>query len=305
MECMRITMPTIDAATTPAGVIDEATSIGSLSLTVADLHRSLAFYTRAIGFGVIEQTPDRALLGAGDSPLLELIEQPGAAEWGGDATGLFHFAILVPTREALGKWLRHWINFGLPMPSLGDHLVSEAFYLNDPDGNGIEVYRDRPRSEWTWDGSAIRMATDPVDVRGVLAAGDRDGVSFSGLETGTRIGHIHLQVGDIPAARRFYHEVLGFDVTAEMPTALFMSAGGYHHHIGANIWRSRGHGPAPTGTAGLRYFIITLPDETARDQVLARFDAARLPHEATPTGIVIHDPWRNQIVLQTEPAVSR
>jgi catechol 2,3-dioxygenase len=305
---METTMSTTDANTnakvemTPAGVIDAATDIGLLSLTVADLERSLAFYTRAIGFTAIEQAPDRALLGAGGAVLLELIERPGAAEWPGYATGLYHFAILVPTREALGKWLRHWLNLGLPMPGQGDHLVSEALYLNDPDGNGIEVYRDRPRSEWTWDGGMVRMATDPVDIRGVLAAGDRDGVPFAGLPAGTRIGHMHLQVSDIPTTRAFYHDVLGFDVVAEMPTALFMSAGGYHHHIGANIWHSRGQGPAPDGVAGLRYFTITLPTEAARDMVLARLTGAGSAIERTPAGVVIHDPSQNRILLQVGAA---
>jgi catechol 2,3-dioxygenase len=283
--------------TTPAGVIDAGTDIGLLSLTVADLDRSLAFYTRAIGFAVIEQAPGRATLGAGNSPLLEPIEVPGAAEWPGAATGLYHFAILVPSREALGKWLRNWLALGLPMPGQGDHLVSEALYLNDPDGNGIEVYRDRPRSEWVWDGGIVRMATDPVDIRGVLAAGDADGQPFNGMPEGTRIGHMHLQVGDIPEARRFYHDVLGFDVVAHMPSALFLSAGGYHHHIGANTWHSRGRGPASEGTAGLRYFTITLPTEAARDEVLARLTAVGLDYEKTPAGTVIHDPWRNRIVL--------
>ena len=287
---------------TPAGVIDAATDIGLLSLTVADLERSFEFYTRAIGFELIEQSPGRALLGVDGAVLLELIERPGAAEWPGYATGLYHFAVLVPTREALGKWLRNWLNLGLPMPGQGDHLVSEALYLNDPDGNGIEVYRDRPRSEWVWEDGKVRMATDPVDIRGVLAAGDRDGVPFAGLPAGTRIGHMHLQVGDIPSTRAFYHDVLGFDVVAEMPTALFMSAGGYHHHIGANIWHSRGQGPAPEGVAGLRYFTITLPTEAARDQVLARLAAAGAPVEQTSAGVLIRDPSQNRILLQVGPA---
>jgi len=295
-------MSTVEAMTTPAGAIDAATDIGLLSLTVADIERSLEFYTHAIGFGVIQQTPGRALLGVGGAPLLELIERPGARSWPVSATGLYHFAILVPTREALGKWLRNWLDLGLPMPGQGDHLVSEALYLNDPDGNGIEVYRDRPRSDWTWDGGHVRMATDPVDIRGVLAAGDRDGVPFDGLEPGTRIGHMHLQVGDIPAARAFYHDVLGFDIVAEMPTALFLSAGGYHHHIGANIWHSRGRGPAPEDVAGLRYFSITQPTESARNQVLARLAAAGHCYEATPAGVVTYDPWQNRILLQVGPA---
>jgi catechol 2,3-dioxygenase len=288
--------------TTPAGVIDAGADIGLLSLTVSDLQRSLVFYTQAIGFQILERAPGRATLGAGGKPLLELREIPGAPEWPGYATGLYHFAILLPSREALGKWLRHWLDLGLPLPGQGDHLVSEALYLNDPDGNGIEVYRDRPRSEWTWENGAVRMATDPVDIRGVLAAGAADGQPFSGLPAGTKIGHMHLQVGEIEAARRFYHEVLGFDVVAAMPSALFLSAGGYHHHIGANVWHSRGLGPAPEGTAGLRYFTITFPSEQARDEVLARVKAAGIETETTDAGVIVHDPWRNRIALQVGPA---
>jgi catechol 2,3-dioxygenase len=164
-------------AAAPAS-IDPATTVGLLSLTVADLARSLTFYTQALGFALLEQTDGAATLGVGGTPLLLLTEHPGAQLWPHERhgyTGLYHFALLLPTRADLGRWLRHWLELGLPLPGQGDHLVSEALYLSDPDGHGIEVYRDRPRSAWTWVNGQVQMATDPVDLRGVLAEAERAG----------------------------------------------------------------------------------------------------------------------------------
>jgi catechol 2,3-dioxygenase len=279
--------------------IHPATRVGPAALAVADLERSLAFYTDALGFALLGREGGRAVLGAGGVPLLVLEEQAGARPFPGyGATGLYHFAILAPTRADLGRWLRHWLDQGYPLPGQGDHLVSEALYLSDPDGNGIEIYRDRPREEWAWAGGQVRMATDPVDIAGVLEEGARAGEPWKGLPAGTRLGHMHLQVGDITAAEHFYHDVLGFDVTAKLPGALFVSAGGYHHHVGLNTWQSRGAPPAPQGTAGLRYYVLELPDEAARASVLARLDAADVPHVQIAGGdVVVRDPWQNVIVL--------
>ncbi len=290
---------------TASPALDPATRVGLLSLTVADLGRSVAFYSEAIGLSILERTERGATLGVAGAPLLLLTAHLGARPWPHDQygyTGLYHVAVLLPTRAGLGRWLRHWLELGLPLPGQGDHLVSEALYLSDPDGNGIEMYRDWPRDEWRWVGGQVQMATDPVDIRGMLAEAERDGKSWSGLPEGTRLGHIHLQVGDIRAAAAFYHDVLGFDIMAQMPTALFVSAGGYHHHIGLNIWHSRGAGPAPLGTAGLRFFTIDLPSEDARRAVVARIAAAGLAVTETPGAVVVQDPWRNTILLQVGPA---
>jgi catechol 2,3-dioxygenase len=207
----------------------------------------------------------------------------------------------------LGRWVRHWITLGLPLGQ-GDHLVSEALYLEDPDGHGIEVYRDRPRSEWRWVNGQVQMATDPVDIRGLLAEADRAapgggcplGAPWTGLPSGTRLGHIHLQIGDIAQGARFYHEILGFDIVAQLPSALFVSAGGYHHHIGMNTWHSKGAGPAPAGTVSLRYFTLTLPTEEARQAVLGRLAAAGLDDTQTEAGIAVQDPWQNTVLLQVD-----
>ena len=275
--------------------IHPETRIGLLSLNVTDLARSIDFYTNAMGFALLEQHEGGATLGVGTTPLLLLTGNPGGQPWPGRATGLYHFAILLPTRADLGRWLRHWLETGHELPGQGDHWVSEALYLSDPDGNGIEIYRDRPRSVWKLTDGRVAMGTDPVDLRGVIDESDREGRSFTGLPEGTTIGHMHLQVRDIPEAQAFYEGVLGFDLMAEMPSALFLSAGGYHHHIGMNIWHSRGASPAPEGSAGLRHFTVIMPSQAALDEVIQRLAAASVNYGAADNGIVIRDPSQNQI----------
>ncbi len=289
----------------PTNTIDPATTVGLLALTVADLERSLAFYTGPIGLTVLARDGQDATLGVADRPLLLLREQPGAEGWprgGGSYTGLYHFALLLPTRLDLGRWLTHWMTQGLPLPGQGDHLVSEALYLEDPDGHGIEIYRDRPREEWTWQGGQVRMASDPVDIIGLLTDAKYSGQPWTGMSDGTRLGHIHLQVGDIPEAAAFYRDILGFDIVAAMPTALFVSAGGYHHHIGMNIWHSQGATPPPDDSVALRFFTIDLPTEEARRAVVARLDAANVRHVREGNTIALADPWENIILLQVGPA---
>ncbi len=291
------------AATVSA--IDPATQVGMVALTVADLDRSLRFYSDIFGLTMHARNAGEATLGTPSAPLLLLREQAGARRWPHDQyayTGLYHFAVLVPTRRDLGRWLRHWLELGLPLPGQGDHLVSEALYISDPDGNGIEIYRDRPRSEWHWDNGQVRMAVDPVDIRGVLAEAEKDDEPWTGFPDGTRVGHIHLQVGNILQAVVFYHDILGFDIVATMPSALFVSAGGYHHHIGMNIWHSRNAPPAPAGTAGLRFYTLELPSEEARAAVAARLTAAGITYTQTPDAVIVQDPWQNTLVFQIGPA---
>lgn len=283
------------------------TQMGLVSLGVADLNRSLRYYTENLGFAVLEQHEQHATLGVPGTPLLFLTEETGAEPFPHDRygyTGLYHFAILVPSRADLGRWLGHWLTLGLPFPGQGDHLVSEAFYITDPDGNGIEVYRDRPREEWPYINGQLQMAADPIDIRGVLAAAEQEGKPWTGMAAGTRLGHMHLQVGDIPQAEAFYHGVLGFDIMVRMPTALFISAGGYHHHIGMNIWHSRGAGPAPAGIAGLRCFTIEMPGEEARAAVLERVRAAGFAATETDSIATFQDPWQNTIVLTIGPVAA-
>jgi len=284
--------------------IDAATTVGLVALTVSDLARSLTFYTQAIGLAVLAQDNSTATLGVGATPLLLLTEHTGAQPWpreGRSYTGLYHFAILVPTRADLGLWVRHWLELGLPLGQ-GDHLVSEAMYISDPDENGIEIYWDRPRSAWRWANGRVQMASNPVDIQGLLAEAAHAGEPWSGLAAGTHLGHIHLQVGDITQAMRFYHDVMGFDIVAQMPSALFVSAGGYHHHIGMNTWHSQGASPAPNGSVGLRFFTVDFANEAARTAVLDRIKAAGFPYTQDADGVFAQDPWHNTLLLQVGKA---
>jgi catechol 2,3-dioxygenase len=288
--------------------IDPGTSVGMLSLTVASLERSRGYYTRAIGLKVLSQEGGTSILGAQDSPLLVLEEHAGAEPWprgGRSYTGLYHFAILMPTRADLGRWLRQYLDQGLPPPGEGDHAVSEALYLEDPDGHGIEIYRDRPRNEWNWEDGHVRMGTGPVDTQGMMAEAEREGKPWEGMPTGTRLGHMHLQVRDIAEARTFYVDTLGFDIVAEHPTALFVSAGGYHHHVGMNVWHSKDAGSAPENSVRLKHFTVELPSVEAEAQVIQRLDAVGHPHQAKQDGVWVYDPSGNSVLLHVAGSQDR
>jgi catechol 2,3-dioxygenase len=284
--------------------IDPATAVGWTALTVADLERSLRFYTEVLGFQRLGGGADSAVLGAGAVPLLALVEQPGARPKPQRATGLYHFAILVPTRADLGRSLRHLAEAGWGLDGVADHLVSEALYLHDPDGNGIEIYRDRPRAEWRYQNGQVAMASDPLDLNALVAEGDHDERPWTGLPAGTTIGHMHLQVSDIAQARAFYHELLGFDIVALWPGALFVSAGGYHHHLGLNTWASRNGPQPPDGSAGLRGYAVTLPTAEAIAPVVERLRVAGIAVEELPQGAVFADPWNNRIILTVAGATT-
>lgn len=275
------------------------TQVGLVALDVADLPRSLSFYQDVMGFTVLQQDVGQAVLCAGGVPLLVLREQTAARPAPANSTGLYHFAILLPTRTDLARWLLHLVESGYPLGGASDHLVSEALYLSDPEGNGIEVYRDRPRTEWPRRDGQVVMATDPLDLRALLAKARANPEAWQGLPPSTRLGHMHLQVADIPQARDFYSGALGFDIMFDLANmgALFVSAGGYHHHIGLNTWHSRGGRPAPEGSTGLRHFTVQLPDEEALADVLARLDAAGVPYTRQQNEVAVEDPWRNTVVL--------
>jgi catechol 2,3-dioxygenase len=279
--------------------IDPNTRIGAAYLTVADLQRSERFYRDVLGFRELAREGDTLTLTAdGATPLLVLTEQPGARPKPARATGLYHFAILTPSRLDLARSLRRLAEARYPLSGASDHLVSEALYLDDPDGNGIEIYRDRPRAEWPRSGGQIRMATDPLDIDGIIAELDRDDRPWDGLAPATTIGHMHLHVADLKAAEEFYHGVLGFDIIVRYgPSALFVSAGGYHHHLGLNTWAGVGAPPAPAGSAGLRYFVVRLPDQAALEAVLARVRQADIPIEQIAQGALVRDASKNGVVL--------
>jgi catechol 2,3-dioxygenase len=263
--------------------------------------RSLGYYGRSVGLGLLGREDGRASLGAEGTELLGLVEEPGARP-AGRHTGLYHFALRVPERVDLARWLAHAARDRVPLLGMSDHFVSEAVYLTDPDGHGIEIYHDRPRE--VWEGKvASRMTTDPLDVASLLGELDEPSAEpFDGLPAGTDMGHVHLQVADIPGAVAFYRDQLGFDLTAELfGSAAFFGAGGYHHHVGANVWHSRGASPPPAGTAALRHATIVLPSAEERDAVAGRIVDAGQEPEATPDGVLVRDPSGIALVLTAAP----
>ena len=274
------------------------THMGMVALTIADMERSLKFYQDVLGFALLQRNGADATLGVSGAPLLQLHEQPGARPKPQRETGLYHFAILMPTRAALGRSIRRLAETRYRLGGASDHLVSEAFYLDDPDGNGIELYRDRPRSEWPMLNGEVRMGSDPIDLQGILGDAAQEGRAWSGLDAGTRMGHVHLQVADIDAAKSFYVDVLGFDVIVSMSGALFISAGGYHHHLGMNTWHSL-HAPRhPDDAAGLRTYTIMLPNKAELARVAERLKAAQIAMEEQAEGVLTHDPFGIGVVLK-------
>ncbi len=266
-----------------------------MHLTVSDLGRSLDYYERAIGLQLHGRDNGTARLGTGGEDLLVLHEQPGA-EPAPRNTGLFHFALLVPGRDDLARWLVHAANEQIALEGMSDHLVSEALYLRDPDWHGIEIYRDRPRSEWERDGEFVRMATIPLDVQDLVGSLEGGTPAWERLPRDTTMGHVHLQVADIAATEEFYAGLLGFDIQARYgDQATFLSAGGYHHHLGGNTWNSRGAAPAPEGSAALRYATVVVPDEDEVARVAERVPGA----EPNPdgAGVFVKDPSQNTLLL--------
>ncbi len=251
---------------------------GPVHLTVAHLEEMLRFYQQVIGLRVKERSAEHAVLTADDaSPLLLLTEQPDARPRPRRSTGLYHFAILVPDRAALARSLYRLAETGYPLGGASDHLVSEALYLSDPEGNGIEIYRDRPRTEWAWQGGQLRMDTLPLNVQQLLAEADG---AWQGLEAGTVIGHIHLHVADLAQAEQFYRLGVGLELMVRYgDSATFLAAGGYHHHLGMNVWAGVGAPPPPPDSVGLRYFTLLLPDEAEVEQLGARLQAQSVPFQ--------------------------
>ncbi|MCY7894731.1 VOC family protein [Bacillus vallismortis] len=272
--------------------IHENTHIGDVKLTIRSLERSLQFYCDVIGFQVLQKTDRQAQLTAdGQRALLILEENPRAVVLPErSVAGLYHFAILLPNRKELGMALARLIEHGIAIGH-GDHAVSEALYLSDPDGNGIEMYADRPRSMWQRDreGNYV-MTTTAVDIEGLLGeAGDERKTM---LPNGTTIGHIHLHVSDLNEAKTFYTDVLGFDIVGNYAgmSALFVSAGGYHHHIGLNIWAGKNAPPKPTNASGLDEYKVVLPHQEELGRVADRVKRAGYSIEETENSFRVKDP---------------
>lgn len=272
------------------------TDIGVVHLTVADLPRSLAFYQERLGLQQQGQSSKTAALGVGQNDLLRLTEVVGARPMSGHS-GLYHFALLLPSRAELSAVLGRLLRLSTPLSGAADHLVSEAVYLNDPDGNGIELYRDRPRSEWRRVDGRIQMDTLPLDIDGLLrAAGPKTGAQQ--LPRETTVGHVHLHVADLASAIAFYRDVIGFELQALYGSAAaFLAAGGYHHHLGINTWAGVGAPPAPEDATGLRYWQIRVPDEGALGELHGRLTGAGLDATAHEEGFLTSDPAGNRLLL--------
>ncbi|NTV63999.1 MAG: VOC family protein [Oscillochloris sp.] len=280
--------------------IHPETSLGPVRLMVADLKRSLEFYSGLLGMQATPRGDGTVGVGAGETTLLLLAEQPGAQPKPPQATGLYHVALLLPSRPDLGRMIQRFAETRYPLSGASDHLVSEALYLNDPDGNGLEIYADRPRETWVYAHNQVRMVVDPLDIDDILGEIADDSTRWSGMPIGSRVGHVHLQVHDLPSSEAFYCGVLGFDVVARYgPGALFVSAGGYHHHLGLNTWAGVGAPPPPTDAAGLGYLTIQLPNRVARDAVVARAHEAGVASKEIAHGILVRDPAQNGILISS------
>lgn len=281
--------------------LPEATRIGRVRLQVSSLERSIAYYERVIGFRVLTRDRSMAALGphGEDAILVELHERPGArAVPPHGRFGLYHFAILLPQRTDLGRFVGHVVETGTRIAS-ADHLVSEALYLWDPDGLGIEVYSDRPRGEWRVNGRELAMATEPLDIRGLIRAASD--APWNGIPAGTVIGHVHLHVGDLARAEALYHAGLGFDkMVWSFPGALFLSAGGYHHHLGTNTW-VEGASPAGDDDARLIDWELVLPGAADVEAAAASVIASGYGVRRDGSDRIAIDDWGTRVRLTPSP----
>jgi len=275
--------------------LDNNISLGEVKLKVSRLERSIRFYEEVVGLKILQHDADNGVVSFtadGQHTLLVLEEVPDAVvPQRRSYAGLYHFALLLPDRRFLSLALRNLIQSGIHIGQ-ADHLVSEALYIADPDNNGIEIYADRPREEWKRDaGGNYVMASDPIAWESLLA--ESEGLTWSGLPQGTVIGHVHLHVGDLRISRAFYEGKLGFDVVgdyAQQMSALFISAGGYHHHLGLNIWAGVGAALPPANTVGLSYFTIVFPTSASREALLDHLRSEGVVAQAQGSAFVVHDP---------------
>jgi catechol 2,3-dioxygenase len=291
--------------------IHPATVMGHVSLKVANLENQITFYTQVLGFKLHWRDGNKAGLGAGGADLLRLTEEPNLKRYRG-TTGLYHFAILFPDRKELARAMARLFTIRYEnYPT--DHIMTKTTYLDDPEGNGIELYAESPE-DGTWtltngeyitrrkDGS-LSNGREPLNVNELFALLSQDDALDQPVPSETRVGHVHLHVRDVDEAVNFYHGIIGFDVmgVAKAFRMGFVSAGGYHHHLGLNTWQGEGAPPPPADAAGLRYFTVELPNQEALDQVIARIDAAGIASNQTEDGLLVYDPSQNGVMLSLRP----
>jgi catechol 2,3-dioxygenase len=269
--------------------------IGSLALNVRDLDRMTSYYRDMLGLDVIDRGATKVALGAGGVGFLELDHRPDLKPDNEGEAGLYHTAFLMPTRADLARWILHAARIQVPVTGASDHTVSEAFYLDDPEGNGVEVYADRNPDGWEWTGDLVKITTDPLDIEAIVRE-VQPGASYDGAPGGLRIGHVHLRVGDVPSAERFYRDGIGLAVTrGGRHGASFMSSGRYHHHLAGNVWHSQGAGPRDPNRAGLAWFSFAANDAAEVDAARARLTDAGAPVSDVAGGFETADPWGTRV----------
>ena len=266
-------------------------AVDHVALTVNDAEKVAAFYLKAVGLDVLAHDGEVMHLGVGDTTLLELRQDKHARHRSSREAGLFHTAFLLPSRPALARWINYAIDQTLPVAGASDHDVSEALYLSDPEGNGVEIYADRPESTWVWKDGTVRMGTAPLDIPGLLQ--QAQGARWEGAPSGTRVGHVHLQVGAIEPAEDFYAQELGLDITCRYPGGTFYSADGYHHHIATNIWNSRGAGARNFPSTGLAEVVLS------NSRPLIKGSMSGSLQNLSANDMKIEDPWGTPIRLRT------
>ncbi|MBW3654296.1 MAG: VOC family protein [Actinobacteria bacterium] len=285
-----------DAALAPH--LPDSLRLGPVHLTVSHLDGSIAFYERALGLRLHDRDGELATLGTGGEDLLVLVEEAGAAP-GGRHAGLYHFALLFPTRQELARAILRLASTQTRIEGASDHGVSEAIYLRDPDDNGIELYADRPRAAWPpprRPGERVEMYTIALDMKDLMRTVEGEEPRDQ-AGPGLVMGHVHLHVGDVERALGFYRDVLGFEVMARLPSAAFVSAGGYHHHLGVNVWLGSDVKPLPPSTAGLRHWTVRLATRDEVAAVRARVDHAGLTAQNHDSGFLVRDPWETAVVF--------
>jgi catechol 2,3-dioxygenase len=269
--------------------------IGTVRLKVRDLPAVSGFYQDSLGLRRLDASDRSVTLGTSGRPLLHLERDPALAQRDPRQAGLFHTAFLMPTRADLARWLTFVAEAHVPLQGASDHVVSEAIYLADPEGNGIEVYADRPVSHWRTPEGEIHMATERLDMQDLLSAAG--GRAWAGFPADGLIGHVHLQVGDTTEAERFYGGILGFDIASRYPGASFFGSGGYHHQLAGNVWNSRGAGERSDDMAGLDEVEVVVRDATAVISIAERAEAAGVPVTRNGDALTLRDPWGTLITV--------
>ncbi len=273
--------------------------VGAVRLRVRDLALMTRFYTEIIGLAVLETGGTSTRLGVDGVTLVMLDHTPDAPVEPPTSAGLYHTAFLMPSRADLADWLVHTAMAQYPFTGFADHRVSEAIYLDDPEGNGIEVYADRPPELWSWNGDSVVMGSEPIDFDSLLALTDQENDTFAAAPSGMRIGHIHLRAGNIDAARDFYVAAFGLDVTSGRPDALFLSSGRYHHHVALNTWQSLGAGQRDPAQTGLAEFSLKAGTADSADSTRSRLVAAGATLNEVNGGFTATDPWGTLVRVTT------